>query len=166
MWIGATTLEIYLAIYNKAKHMLFYDWTISSLQTPPNEICSWIHSNTCIRMLIENFVASIKVARKLNCVIVIYWTLFSNKITELFLFLRTTVFLSKTNIRWKWKWKPLSRVRLLAAQSILQARIQKLVAFPFSGASSQPRNQTHVSHIADGFFTSWATREAQEYWKG
>ena len=30
--------------------------------------------------------------------------------------------------------------------------------------SSQPRDQTQVSHIADGFFTSWATREAQECW--
>ena len=30
--------------------------------------------------------------------------------------------------------------------------------------SSQPRDQTQASHIADGFFTSQATREAQEYW--
>ena len=29
---------------------------------------------------------------------------------------------------------------------------------------SQPRDQTQVSHIAGGFFTNWATREAQEYW--
>ena len=29
--------------------------------------------------------------------------------------------------------------------------------------SSQPRDLTQVSHIAGGFFTSWATREAQEY---
>ena len=29
------------------------------------------------------------------------------------------------------------------------------------GESSQPRDQTQVSSIADGFFTSWATREAQ-----
>ena len=43
---------------------------------------------------------------------------------------------------------------------ILQARILEWVAIPFSGGSSQPRNQTQVSHIADGFFTSWATREA------
>ena len=28
---------------------------------------------------------------------------------------------------------------------------------------SQPRDWTQVSHIAGGFFTSWATREAQEY---
>ena len=27
----------------------------------------------------------------------------------------------------------------------------------------QPRDRTQVSHIAGGFFTSWATREAQEY---
>ena len=49
---------------------------------------------------------------------------------------------------------------------ILQARILEWVAFPFSRGSSQPRDQTQVSHIAGGFFTSWATREAQEYWSG
>ena len=34
------------------------------------------------------------------------------------------------------------------------------VAYPFSRGSSQTRNQTGVSCIAGGFFTSWATREA------
>ena len=34
------------------------------------------------------------------------------------------------------------------------------VAIPFSRGSSQPRDQTQASHIAGGFFTSWATREA------
>ena len=43
---------------------------------------------------------------------------------------------------------------------ILQARILKWVAFPFSRGSSQPRYQTQVSHIAGRFFTSWVTREA------
>ena len=33
------------------------------------------------------------------------------------------------------------------------------VTLPFSRRSSQPRYQTQVSHIAGGFFTSWATRE-------
>ena len=36
---------------------------------------------------------------------------------------------------------------------ILQSRILEWVAFPFSWGSSQ-RDQTQVSHIADGFFTS------------
>jgi len=49
---------------------------------------------------------------------------------------------------------------------ILQARILEWVAFPFSKASSQPRDWTQVSCIAGGFFTSWATKEAQEYWVG
>ena len=49
---------------------------------------------------------------------------------------------------------------------ILQARILGWVAFPFSRGPSQPRDQTQVSHIAGGFFTSWATREVQEYWSG
>ena len=43
---------------------------------------------------------------------------------------------------------------------ILPARILEWVAFPFSKGSSQPRDRTQVSHIAGGFFTSWATREA------
>ena len=37
---------------------------------------------------------------------------------------------------------------------ILQARILEWVAIPFSGGSSQSRDQTQVSHIAGGFFTS------------
>ena len=49
---------------------------------------------------------------------------------------------------------------------VLQARILECVAFPFSRGSSQPRDLTQVSCIAGGFFTSWATREAQEYWSG
>ena len=43
---------------------------------------------------------------------------------------------------------------------ILQARILEWVAFPFTRGSSQPRDWTQVSHIAGGFFTSQATREA------
>ena len=45
-------------------------------------------------------------------------------------------------------------------------RILEWVAFPFSKGSSQPRDQTQVSLSASGFFTSRATREAQEYWSG
>ena len=43
---------------------------------------------------------------------------------------------------------------------ILQVRIPEWVAFPSPGASSQPRGRTQVSHVAGGFLTSWATREA------
>ena len=37
---------------------------------------------------------------------------------------------------------------------ILQARILEWVAFPFSRGSSQPRDQTRVSHTAGRFFNS------------
>ena len=49
---------------------------------------------------------------------------------------------------------------------ILQARILEWVAMPSSRGSSQPRDRTQVSHIAGGFFTVWATREAllKGYW--
>ena len=54
-----------------------------------------------------------------------------------------------------------------AVHGILQARILEWVAFSLlQGSSSQPRNWTQVSHIEGGIFTSWATREAQEYWSG
>ena len=64
------------------------------------------------------------------------------------------------------KWKSLQFCPTLCdpidctVHGILQARILEWVAFPFSRGSSQPRDGTQVSHIAGGFFTSWATREA------
>ena len=82
------------------------------------------------------------------------------------------------NIKWSYlilrkvsqiyTWKSLSHVWLFATpwtiQSMeFQARILEWVAFPFSRGSSQPRDWTWVSCIADRFFTSWATREAQIY---
>ena len=45
---------------------------------------------------------------------------------------------------------------------ILQARRLEWGAFTFSKGSSQPRDRTQVSHTAGKFFTSWATREAQD----
>ena len=49
---------------------------------------------------------------------------------------------------------------------ILQARIPEWVAFPFSRGSSQPKDQAQISRTAGRFFTSWVTREAQDYWSG
>ena len=43
---------------------------------------------------------------------------------------------------------------------ILQGRTLEWVAIPFSSGSSQPRDQTQVSHIAGRFYTFWATMEA------
>ena len=42
---------------------------------------------------------------------------------------------------------------------ILQAKILERVAIFFSRGSSQPRDSTQVSCIADKFFTVWTTRE-------
>ena len=65
----------------------------------------------------------------------------------------------------KWKW--ISCIQLFetpwTVHGILQDRILEWVAFPFSRESSQPRDQTPVSYLAGGFFTSWATREVQTY---
>ena len=66
------------------------------------------------------------------------------------------------------KWKSLSRVRLFAIPWTVQpmefSRLPEWLlewgAFPFSRGSSQPRERTQVSRIAERFFTSWTTREA------
>ena len=48
-----------------------------------------------------------------------------------------------------------SHARLIVTvHGLLQARILEWVACPFSRGSSQPRDQTQVSHITDRFFTS------------
>ena len=47
---------------------------------------------------------------------------------------------------------------------IFQARILEWVAMPSSRGSFQLRDQTQVSCVAGGFFTSWATREAPVAW--
>ena len=61
---------------------------------------------------------------------------------------------------WKWSESESHSVVSYSLQplGILQVRMLKWVAFPFSRGSSQPRDQTQASHIAGGFFTSWATR--------
>ena len=46
-----------------------------------------------------------------------------------------------------------------AVHGLLQARILKWAAFPFSRGSCQPRDQTKVSHILGRLFTIWAKRE-------
>ena len=46
-----------------------------------------------------------------------------------------------------------------SVHGILQVRILEWVAISFSRGPSQPRDQTQVSWIADGFFIDWATRE-------
>ena len=44
-------------------------------------------------------------------------------------------------------------------------RILEWVAYPFSTRSSWPRNWTRVSCIAGGFFASWGTREALNWFQ-
>ena len=45
------------------------------------------------------------------------------------------------------------------AHGILQVRILEWVALPFSRGSSQPRDQTQVPHIADGFLPTEPQRK-------
>ena len=47
-----------------------------------------------------------------------------------------------------------------SVHGILQTRILEWVAIPFSRGYFQSRDQTQVSHITDGSFTIWTSREA------
>ena len=48
-----------------------------------------------------------------------------------------------------------------SVHGLLQARLLEWVLIPFSRGSSWLRDWTWVFHIADRFFTIWATREGQ-----
>ena len=102
------------------------------------------------------------------------YSMISPHAAKMLLFPMCTTCLCSISIFFSQKWKLLSHIRLFAtpwtyiytAHGILQARTLEWVAFLFSRRSSQPRDRTQVSRIAGGFFTSWATREAQESWSG
>ena len=73
-----------------------------------------------------------------------------------------------------WKWKVKVKVAQCptlcnpldyTVRGLLQGRILEWVAFPFSRGSFQPRDRIQVTCIVGRFFTSWATREAQnKFW--
>ena len=72
---------------------------------------------------------------------------------------------------WAWCWNEVKVTQSCSTlcdpvdctvHGILQARILEWVAIGSCRESSQPRDQTQVSHIADRFFISWATREAHD----
>ena len=58
-----------------------------------------------------------------------------------------------------WKWKSLSHVQLFVTPWTIQS-------MEFCRPEYFSRGSSQVSHIASTFFTTWATREAQEYWSG
>ena len=55
--------------------------------------------------------------------------------------------------------------RCAPVHGISQARILEWVTISSSRISSLPRDWTQVSHIASGFFTIWATGEAQAFFR-
>ena len=79
-------------------------------------------------------------------------------------------------LKWKWKCESVSHSVVSnslwphwlyslpgsSVHEILQAIILEWVAIPFSRGSSWPRDRTHVSCTAGGFFTIWATRVSKE----
>ena len=86
----------------------------------------------------------------------------------LFFFSRLQKILFYNFFYWKLKWKPLSCVCLVATPWTIQSLEFSRPEYwsgklPFCKGSSQCRDWSQVSCIADGFFTSWATREAPLY---
>ena len=53
-----------------------------------------------------------------------------------------------------------------SVHGILQEKLLEWAVMPSSRGASQPRDLTQVFCIAGRFLTSWATREAWEYWSG
>ena len=105
----------------------------------------WLHVGNCFFDLL--FIAII--------IIIYIWLLSSKDLSPLTMKVKVT------------QWCPtLCDPMDYTVHRILQARILEWASIPFSRGSSQPRDWTWVSCIVGGFFTIWATREAQEYWSG
>ena len=106
----------------------------------------------------------------------VFWCKISEPTTPKYFALECECFWAKGNknfpfqenlmsLTWVSEWNSLSCIWLCdpmdyTGHGILQARTLEWVTFPFSSGSSQPRDRTQVSHVAGGFFISWATREA------
>ena len=58
---------------------------------------------------------------------------------------------------------PASQAYSLLSEPPGKSKNTRVVAYPFSGGTSWPRNQTGVSCIASRFFTIWVTQKAQLY---
>ena len=91
------------------------------------------------------------------------WCFIFLKLSELWIWISMSLYCFTTGLKVKvtQKCSTLCDPMDYTVHGILQARLLEWVANPFSSRSSQPRNQTGISCIAGGFFTSWATREAQ-----
>ena len=88
-----------------------------------------------------------------------YW-IYSHEPQRKCLILISANWLFINNPLWMWKGKVkvvqsclTLWLHWLYIHGILQARILEWVTLPFSGGSSQPRDQTQVSHIAGRFFS-------------
>ena len=130
-------------------------WTSVSLQ-------NFYHQNATLSVSVHMIISYLKLLEWIfTCIIT------KSKGTSLFMTHEALASLKwLTNL----KWKSLSHVWLFATtwtvHRILQARILESVAVLLFRGSSQSRDQTRVSCSAGGFFTSSATREAQEHWSG
>ena len=81
-------------------------------------------------------------------------TLVLNLLKSLLSILAYTEWLLTVKLKVAQSYQTLCNPMYYTVHGILQARILKWVAVPFSRGSSQPRDQTQVSRIAGGFFTN------------
>ena len=68
--------------------------------------------------------------------------------------LRKSTFISLSEVKVSQSCLTLCNLMDYTVYGILQARILEWVAFSFPRGSSQPRDRTQISRIADGFFTT------------
>ena len=73
-------------------------------------------------------------------------------------------YLEKLKVKFSQSCPTLCDSKDYTVRGILQARLLQWETFSFPRGSFQPRDQTQVSCITRRFFTSWASRGAQEYW--
>ena len=90
--------------------------------------------------------------------------MYINYLVKVYSYISMCLFIIYMKVKVTWLCPTLCNSMDYTVHGILKARILECVAFPFSKGSFQASDRTQVSHIAGRFFTSWASREAQEYW--
>ena len=113
--------------------------------------CKWVEA----WVLLGLYSGSSK-TESVSCLTSVQWQLaFLGRMLQISVSVATFSFSSVLNLLLTFSPKCLTLCSTMecTVYGILQARILKWVAVPFSRGSSQPRSQTQVSHIAGGFFT-------------
>ena len=146
MLTGAATAENSMQFSQRLKIELPYDTAIPLLGIYLEKPKTHIQKDTCTPMFTAALFTVVNIWKQPKCPSKDKWM---KKMWYIYIYICESHSVMSNSLR------PMDYI----VHGILQARILEWVAVPFFRGSSQPRDQTKVSHIAGRFFTSLPTRK-------